>query len=54
MHDCSVLYRSVGCYAESSEERALPDLMITDSNFCSSSYSGKRIDWSNYGVYLDE
>ncbi|XP_046848084.1 uncharacterized protein LOC124441663 [Xenia sp. Carnegie-2017] len=52
---CTAPYWTVGCYADRVyAKRALSELIFTDRDKYSIVYSGKEIDWENYGAYISD
>ena len=52
---CSeVTFEKVGCYKDRhiSSARPLPDYLFNDRDPSIDNFSGQRIDWENWGVYL--
>lgn len=48
------LIKAVGCYKDNRNHRVMSELLITDRDRYSARYSGKEIDWFNFGVYIKE
>ena len=51
--ECPIV-RPVGCYKDSRKHRVMGHLLITDRDVYSDRFSGKKIDWNNFGVYIRE
>ena len=51
---CDVKYTKVGCYQDNMSARTLENLLFQDRNIHGNKFSGKLIDWNNWGNYTQE
>ncbi|KAL9980069.1 hypothetical protein ACROYT_G008610 [Oculina patagonica] len=51
--ECSVRRKEVGCFADTTKQRALPELLLTARDATSSVYFGENINWNDWANFID-
>lgn len=52
---CSLPYEKVGCFQDRHRSpRPLPSYLMNDRDVFHENFSGKRIDWKNWDVYVPD
>ncbi|XP_078356058.1 uncharacterized protein LOC144640872 [Oculina patagonica] len=51
--ECPSSYSEVGCYRDKTDQRALPELLLTAKDPKSSAYFGENISWNDWANFID-